>query len=295
MNQFNWTYLSETGRQYHVGMYHGAESGHLLIYCNNEIILVDFSVLRSATYSFFIEDQLCELEIELTGGKFLYGFHVNKTADTPLNRQRKKKEKQYLLQSLAFIAALIIGMSLFIYASSYWNRTKDAEAISTLLQEFGKETNAKILIASENEDHSISYYFIVNGKGYTVRTQSNMRQMQLFRYGMPIEEGDEFVVRYLPENPNTCSINYNKPSPRQIKTYLERAVAKYLSNNPELSKEQSECLGQLVFELKGLEGIADMYFHDAPTYDNPKHNRESFKRLFEDFFFQQKLKDYCSL
>ena len=73
---------------------HGAESGHLMVYCNTNIVLIDFEILQSKTYSFFIEDELCELSIERKDDQFFYGFEINKKADTPLNRQRRKIEKQ---------------------------------------------------------------------------------------------------------------------------------------------------------------------------------------------------------
>ncbi len=293
MNQLNWTYLGDNGRNYNVGVYHGAQSGHLLVYCNNKIVLIDFSVLDDATYSFFIEDQLCELEIERQDGKFLYGFHINKTADTPRNRIRKKKEKKHLYQSLGFLAVLLLMVAGLYIGVNYWRSNVNEKGITTLLQEFGQETQAKILIASENEDHSVSYYFVANGKGYTVT--SKPAGGPLYQNGMPLENGDEFVVRYLPENPNMCKIDYDRPTDRQVEVYLWRAAKKYLSKNPSYTEAQSQCLSQIAYELKGVAGLADFYFQDVPSDQNPDHNTESFQRLVRDLPFQQASKKRCGV
>ncbi|MFK7810826.1 MAG: hypothetical protein AB8F74_23665 [Saprospiraceae bacterium] len=295
MNQFNWTYLGQNGKNHNVGMYHGADSGHLLVYCNSKIILVDFSVLKSSTYSFFIEEELCELEIELRNEKFYYGFHLNKTADTPLNRRRKKTEKKYLYQSLAFLGAVfIVVMSVFL-GINHLKQDQQTEGITTLLQEFGEEAEAKILIASENEDHSVSYYFIVNGRGYTVQSKQSEERVQLYQHGMPLEKGDEFVIRYLPENPNTCSIDYSRPTPQQIETYLRRAAYKYVSRNPEATEDEGLCLTKIAYDLKGVDGLADFYYQDLAVEENPKHNIESFQRLVRDIPFQQERQKRCGL
>lgn len=293
MNQFNWTYLGGNGKNHNIGMYHGAESGHLLVYCNNKIILVDFKILETSSYSFFIEDELCELEIELRDDKFYYGFNINKTADTPLNRIRKKKEKKHLYQSLGFIAGVFVLVLTAFMTFSNWHSNKQTVGITTLLQEFGKEASAKVLIASENEDHSVSYYFIVNGRGYTVKSKKAKEEVQLYQHGMPLEKGDEFVVRYLPENPNTCTIDYNRPTPGQVETYLKRAAMKYASKNPNVSDDESKCLTKLAYDLKGIPGLADFYFQDVAVTDNPKHNVESFQRLVRDLPFQKEREKRC--
>jgi hypothetical protein len=302
MNQFNWTYLGENGKNHNIGMYHGAQSGHLLVYCNNKIILIDFSVLKSATYSFLIEEQLCELEIEQRDGQFYYGFHLNKTADTPLNRIRKKKEKKHFYQSVGFLAAvcLAVVVAMIGFHSLKENQSRlfqDRQQIglTTLLQEFGTETKAKILLVSENEDHSVSYIFVVNGKSYTIKSEKANEEVQLYQHGMPLEKGDEFVIRYLPENPNTCSIDYSRPTDEQIETYLLRAANKHAANNPSITDDESLCLSRIAYDLKGVAGLADLYYQHATASENPKHNSDSFQRLVRDVPFQKERDKRCGL
>ena len=64
MGQLRWTYLGDSGQQYKVGLYHGENSGHLLLYVNSSPVLIDFSVSDSKKYSLFIGDELCDLVLE---------------------------------------------------------------------------------------------------------------------------------------------------------------------------------------------------------------------------------------
>jgi len=297
VNQFNWTYLADNGKKHVVGIYHGAESGHLLVYCDSKIIMIDFEVLESSSYSFFIGDQLCELEIELRDKKFYYGFNINKTADTPLNRIRKKVEKKHLMQSLAFVGGLI-----FLVLGLLWGVQKlqsgpgeDMVNADRLLQQFGEETDARVLLTSE-KGHLVSYYFMVDEKVYTVRTKKIVgKDFAPENGGMPIEKGDEFVVRYLPENPDLCEFDYSRPTPNQIRTYQERALEKHLTLNNSLTKGQSACMVELAFELKGIKGLADFYYQDSSPDENLLHNRNSYLKLVRDVPFQQERKKRCGI
>ena len=74
MSQFTWTYIDDDDTLHRVGLFHGDHTGHLMIYCNTRIVVIDFGVTSSKNYSFFINDELCDIAIEEKDGKFLYGF-----------------------------------------------------------------------------------------------------------------------------------------------------------------------------------------------------------------------------
>lgn len=112
MSQMTWTYIADDGAHYKVGLFHGDNTGHLLVYCNARIVVIDFGVLASKNYSFFINDELCDLVIEEKDGKFLYGFKVDEITDTARNRGRRKMLRTEVRQSLliGFLFILIILM-----------------------------------------------------------------------------------------------------------------------------------------------------------------------------------------
>jgi hypothetical protein len=70
--QLNWTYYSLTGQPYLIDVYHGDESGRLILFVNSEIILIDFNQKERNTFSFYIENQLLELCINEKEDKYDY-------------------------------------------------------------------------------------------------------------------------------------------------------------------------------------------------------------------------------
>jgi hypothetical protein len=112
MSQMTWTHIADDGSRHKVGLFHGNTTGHVLVYCDARIIVIDFNIRTSKKYSFFINDQLFDLEIEEKEGKFSYGFKSDMIADTPYNVARRKADrkqnKQVLLLAIFFILCILI-------------------------------------------------------------------------------------------------------------------------------------------------------------------------------------------
>jgi hypothetical protein len=269
---------------------HGAESGHLLVYCDSNIILIDFSVLEDKTYTFFIDEQLCEISIEKHNGQFLYGFEINKRADTPRNRLRKKIERKHFKQSLLFLAGII---SVVVAVTYFMVRQRNAPLTSTYerqLERGGKEVEAKILKVSPSE---VTYFYIVNGTSYSGEIKAEDGSIVVLENGMPLEEGDEFVVTYVPVNPTLNEIDYNRPTKKQVALYRKRAIKQHLNLNPKTDSSRVACLVDVAYDIKGIKGLADIYFQQATPNDNPRNNVNTFNRLFRDIPFQKKVDELC--
>lgn len=88
-----WRFTNDTGQPYLIGLFHGDKDGHLVVHCNSRVVLVDFNVQQSKAYSFFIEEELCELKLDREGTGFKYSCQINVDADTPKNRWRKSTEQ----------------------------------------------------------------------------------------------------------------------------------------------------------------------------------------------------------
>lgn len=116
MSQFTWTYIDDEGLRHEVGLFHGDNTGHLMIYCNTRIVVIDFGVTTSKNYSFFINDELCDIAVEESKGKFLYGFKVDEITDTPRNRGRRKmiqnEHRNVIYMSLSFL--LVVSLIVFL-------------------------------------------------------------------------------------------------------------------------------------------------------------------------------------
>ncbi len=290
MNKFNWTYLDDTGKRHYIGLMHGAQSGNLLVYCNTNIVLIDFHVFDTANYTFFIDEELCEVAIERKGNQFYYGFKTDKEVDTPLNRARKKIEKKHLLQSLAFLGSILVMVGLFMGGMNYLTNQSSETAFK---EHKSKETNAQVFISPKEGGQKLGYFFVVNGQSYSNESIIKTDLPLVAKNGMPLEVGDEFVVKYYPSNPNINKIYYNRPTPDQLNMYRERAINKHQELNPDLSVNYCSCLADVAYKVKGLDGFTDFYFQEASIEQNPKHNMNTYKRLIRDLPFKEQADKNC--
>jgi hypothetical protein len=115
--QIRWLYASPSLRQYRIGLYHGDKSRHVLLYINNMISVIDFSVTEEKTYSFFIEDEFCELSMRKEEHHWSYDFLINTEIQTPANIIRRKREVRYMIYGIAFLilfAIIVLLLSIFI-------------------------------------------------------------------------------------------------------------------------------------------------------------------------------------
>ncbi len=290
MNRFNWTYLADQGKKHHVGLMHGAESGHLLVYCDAKIILIDFEILEDKTYSFFIDEQLCEISIERINGQFYYSFEINKTADTPRNNMRKKIERRHFMQALMLIGGILLLTIAFSTLMIKWKDSNNGMLNAHDFFRNGAEGKAKILQVSDSE---VKYFYIVNGQSYSAETGFDDMPVVVLETGMPLEEGDEFVVKYMSNNPRLNKIDYNQPTEAQVEKYRERAIQKHLEYNPQRDSLFSVCIVDIAFRFKGIQGLADIFFQTTPESENPHNNSNTYKRLIRDIPFQQEVNKNC--
>lgn len=90
MAQMQWTYVSDAGIAYRVRLYHGSQTGHVLVTVNNKVTIIDFFVRASRRYTLFLEDELMLLDIEKIGDGFGYSFRIDEEADTERNLSRRR-------------------------------------------------------------------------------------------------------------------------------------------------------------------------------------------------------------
>jgi hypothetical protein len=106
----------------------------------------------------------------------------------------------------------------------------------------------------------------------------------------PLESGDEFMVHYDFDKPHLNVLDFQAPTPIQIARYRKRTAEKHLRLHPDLNKKHVECLLDIAFELKGLNGYADFHYQNTPVAENSLHNQETYGRLTRDIPFQKALK-----
>ena len=117
LGQLRWTYLDDVGTLYNVGLFHGENTGHVMLYVNSKIVLIDFSIFKSKKYSLYIGEELCDIVLEKKEDSFAYGLIPDKTADTDLNRARRKRAMENNIKTFIFgvlLVGLIISLSAFM-------------------------------------------------------------------------------------------------------------------------------------------------------------------------------------
>ena len=115
-----WQFTNDHGQTYLIGLFHGDKDRNLVVHCNSRVVLVDFNVEDSKEYSFFIEEELCELKLDRQHDGFVYSCQINTDADTPKNRLRNSRihaEKQSMKWAwwiAGGVFVLLILLSIFL-------------------------------------------------------------------------------------------------------------------------------------------------------------------------------------
>ncbi|MBV6442314.1 MAG: hypothetical protein DYG98_19025 [Haliscomenobacteraceae bacterium CHB4] len=308
MAQMGWVFLDDRGGRHRVGLYHGDQSGHVMIHCNLRVVQIDFSVKESKTYSFFIEDELCEVHIyKEPDGRFGYEFVVNKTVDTPRNRIRRVDERRIRRQMVVFIAgfvAVIIAGVLGFQWLDRWNKTErltKSSLFSNLSEENvrrlsleGKTDTAHLFTVREAMQRKVFYGFTTAGSlqisgAFTVPDTGQI----LLPNGFPLTDRDAFLVTYLPSDPQIHRLDFNQPTHSTIETYVRMASAAERRAHPDISDKRSICHALSAAELKGWQSLADFIFQTKSVEENDRHNRDSYLRLVRDVDYARVVEEEC--
>jgi len=77
--------------------------------------VLDFGVLDTKNYSFYIGDELAELTIEKEYRQFSYKLIQDVETLTPLNLARIQQEKRYILYTFLLFLSLVVIIALISY------------------------------------------------------------------------------------------------------------------------------------------------------------------------------------
>lgn len=102
-----------SGRQHLIGLYHGSESGHVVVHLNNQVVLIDFQVKAPKQYSLMIDDELCEIHIQQGIDQLSYQCTINQEANTPGN-QRRQEEAREERQHWRWVGWYLAGMLVLV-------------------------------------------------------------------------------------------------------------------------------------------------------------------------------------
>ncbi|MCF8246286.1 MAG: hypothetical protein K9J37_16080 [Saprospiraceae bacterium] len=293
MNHYTWTYLGDNGRNYRVGLLHSPNTGHLVIYIGSKIVQIDFKVFDSKEYTFFIEEELVHINLERRDNDMYFSFNIDKKTDTPRNRFRHQLERKHFCQLLIFLGV----MGLLVTGIVMWGKNakkSETERIEEMLAKGSQETVGRVTIRKLDGNRSeISYQFVAGNQTYTQVSMLQSEPLILLVNPMPLEEGDEFRVRYATRKPHANQMLFSEPMPRQIELYKERAASKHAQLNPNAPPGMTQCFVQTAFEFDSLRSLADIFFQDTKPAYNLEHNLKTYTKLTTNKSFLEKMEANC--
>jgi hypothetical protein len=305
MAQMNWVYLDNAGKSHRVGMYHGNKTGHVLIYCDLKVVQVDFSVKETTYYSFFIEEELCEVHIvREKDGWFGYEFKINKKIDTPLNQRRKSVLRSERKQFAVGIGIMLLFIGCLLVFNQYQRQKRITDSTSERsilgllnpsqvrqLQQRGLPCTATFVTLEEN-GRPIAYYkikaadsTIINGK------VENPNGGKIYLpSGYVLGNQHTFKGQYLPENPIVHRVNFYAPDSTTIKAYTQEAIQIDQLLHPEKNTEYSRCLADAILLNRNWQSLVTM-IHQNDGADA----KNSYLRLVRDPDIARMIKINCGL
>ncbi|KAA3632319.1 MAG: hypothetical protein DWQ02_14965 [Bacteroidetes bacterium] len=296
MAQYRWSYTSLQGKRYIVGLFHGPKTGHLMIYVNSKIVQIDFKVFEEKVYSFFLEEDLCEITIKKDNGSYGYDFQINKEVDTPLNRKRKAFNKVNRNRIITMFVGLGVFLAVIITFGISQKRKKEREKERYLQEMLAKKTvsaTATIDSVKWSGDQASFYFKFYEGDIQRARIELiDKAAVDLYTQGLPVLKGDEFMMTYYTYNDST-SLKLNEPTNLQLANFMYRAFEQEQKSQSHLSEEELRCRVKCAFRVSGISGLADVYFQAETRESNPWHNRLTYNKLVRDIPFQEAFNEYC--
>lgn len=270
MAQIDWMVTGNRGSRFRIGLYHGDQSGHVLMYCNNRIVTIDFGVLSEKTYTLFIDDELCEVSISPGPGGYEYDCNVNTEAATPLNdlrRARKREEKRGMAIAIGFLA--IVAVSIGLFASMAHSGSDATTARVELADNYGELTEASLYTNPRNG--KLYYNYVVDDRIYRSPVSSlDAEDLP----PLPLAAGDRFALRYDPTQPRVAELLFDRFGEEQAARWRERLTTQYAADHPELTPRQVRCHldaardidGPTAYLTLGMESMALQAGDDEPRY-----------------------------
>ena len=199
-----WTIAGNHNHRFIVRLMHSTDSGNLLLYCNKDLLYFDTDVLNSSKYSFFLDEELCEVHLDRQGGFFHYSFQINKNIATARNNTRKTMEKGYRKQMYYFFGTLALLVIMGLVAGRYM----DARKYKKHGEEFRKMADSVTAVTVNTVDNGKTYFYQFSHNGKMITDV-----LDKARYDLPkdLKNGAVYKIYYFDNSPMSCWIDFEAP------------------------------------------------------------------------------------
>lgn len=291
MNRRKWIYISHKGEQHKVSVLHSPKLGHLLILVNSKMALADKKVFGQDSYTFFIDDELCIIDVLTVEGKFQYDFRFNLTAETELNKTRKKNSKKNVLYSLSTFGGLFTIVGTLIVVITIFQDTQKWKSV----RDYGVVSVANVEIIELQNKFSIFYYYrdSLQYIGGTIGTYKDANP--ILKNGFPIQNDDAFLVTYSNKIKTNNKIHLDYPTPKTVQRYRQLAATTYLKNHTDVSTNYCDCVLDIAYEMKNWQGLALVYNEKTSSETHERFNQKKYQEWIASDAFLDKEVDCWSL
>ena len=288
MNKWHWTYMDTRGQSTQFAMFHNTVNGNLLVSCGTEVILAEFDVMDSKSFSFFFDEELLRIDIIKKGNQYTYNLQSDKEVNTPLNQRRAEEKKERrktnylgLIMGFIFIVAsgLIVAGVIFLH-QNHLKKLRHADGVFT---------TGTILVTKTAYSFAFSYVYGATNKTIFKNIEYFEERNPISPNGLPFYQNDEFNVLYEKKQPDNHEIQYDNPTDNQIIRYQNRTRNIHLQFNPSITDSlYCDCLTQMAYDLSGLDGYAHFTFQKTPPSKNKEHNIKTYLEFINTTAFREK-------
>lgn len=270
-----------------IGLMHGADSGNLMIYYNDKIMVIDFKVFESKSYKFFIDEKLCEIFVIKRKGnkKYHYEFKFDNKTKTAYNEKRKAAIKKSNIKGIAVMIGVPLAIGLAIWSYSFFRK-------AYLEYQFNNNYTtewATVRIYTEGRPNYFkTYYHFMNKKGIPVRSSSTFSSVPpTLPNGLPLENGDIFAVQFANKHDFYHKIDYDQPDVNTALNMMERVAPVHIQHNQGKMKQELLCEIQAAFDIEGMNGLANIVQQKTNTSKNQKNNEDAYAKMKRGSSFQK--------
>ena len=288
MPRFKWIYLEGDGVQHHVELFHGRMKGHVLISCNGSILVTDFDVRQSKSYTFFINEELCKIHMKRKGLKFTYNFEIDKKANTPLNQLRRERQNRYNV----YLGLIILGFVVICSIVVAFNRKVHIErtGVDPWLAYSESSSEADELYfggIAYNPDDQLLIYSSIGSNTYS----KNLEGFIAIN-GWPFEVGQEYAVRL---RNGDLIVDWHKPSDKTLNAFRSRVFEQLDYEALKLQGySNKQCIDALIANYTTAYGLASFMFSQLEKSDNEYANNESYTALLRSDQMKETYNQICA-
>lgn len=210
------------------------------------------------------------------GGRVYY-----KTTD----KKNLKKEEKLRRRDIIGGVAVIILILLIPIAGKYWN--------SIMLHFKGVDGTAEVI----NADFSLIYSFNTNGSKKISKIYPELFAVgdkMVVPFGMPVQTGDMFRVRFIPSKPENHRIMLDEPSNETLDRYCTMLYINWIEEKNIDSLANGSMQGifmyllcDSVYEHFGMKGVANLYFSHTKKETNKYNNYQTFKKMSDSNLWER--------